>query len=49
MSICWPEYNDWNPIQRSLVIGEDLWTMSWRSLQSNALADLEVLHQIAIG
>jgi len=49
IEICWPEYRDWNPIQRSLVIGESLWTMSWRSLQSNTLADLTLLHQIAIG
>jgi len=49
VEICWPEYRDWNPIQRSLVIGDSLWTMSWRSLQSNALTDLAVLNQLAIG
>jgi uncharacterized secreted protein with C-terminal beta-propeller domain len=49
IELCWPDYSDWNPIQRSLVIGDDLWTLSWRALQSNSLEDLSMLHQIGIG
>ncbi|MBU1227740.1 MAG: beta-propeller domain-containing protein, partial [Actinobacteria bacterium] len=49
IEICWSDYQDWNPIQRSLVIGGDLWTLSYRSLQSNSLDDLSFQHQIGIG
>ncbi|MCB2224678.1 MAG: beta-propeller domain-containing protein [Actinobacteria bacterium] len=49
LEMCWPEYSDWNPIQRSLVIGGDLWTLSWRMLQANSLDDLGILHRLAIG
>ncbi|MBU1866231.1 MAG: beta-propeller domain-containing protein, partial [Actinobacteria bacterium] len=44
IEICWSDYQDWNPIQRSLVIGGDLWTLSYRSLQSNSLDDLSFQH-----
>jgi len=49
IEICWPEYDRWNPIQRSLIIDSDLWTMSWKLLQANSLDDLSVLNQIGIG
>ena len=47
--LCWREYEDWNPIQRSLVIGEDLWTLTWQTLQSNSIGDLSVNHQLDLG
>ncbi len=39
---CWPQPFDWNlQIQRSLVIDDVLWTMSWGQIQSNVLDGLE--------
>ena len=49
IQICWPDDTRWNPIVRSLVIGDDLWTLSWRSLQSNSITDLQSEHLIPIG
>jgi uncharacterized secreted protein with C-terminal beta-propeller domain len=50
LEVCWPEYG-WEdaPILRSLVVGEDLWTLSWRSLQANDLLTLDVRTRFPVG
>ena len=41
--ICWADGGNWDrQIQRSLVIDDTLWTMSWNQLQANDLSDLAV-------
>ncbi len=44
LTVCLPEEYDYNwtpPIQRTLVIGEDLWSYSYGRLQANALDGLD--------
>ena len=46
---CWPQPFDWNlQIQRSLIINDVLWTMSWGQLQSNLLDGLETKSVVPI-
>jgi len=35
--VCWPDGGSVRPIQRTLVIGDGLWSYSWRRVQENAL------------
>jgi uncharacterized secreted protein with C-terminal beta-propeller domain len=43
VELCWPDSTNQDPsIMRSIVIGDTLWTLSWRALQANRLSDLEV-------
>jgi uncharacterized secreted protein with C-terminal beta-propeller domain len=46
---CWPQNYEWQrPIQRTLVIGEDLWSYSYGRLQANALDDLARLDTVLL-
>jgi hypothetical protein len=50
LELCWPPYDESRAaIQRSLVIGDSLWTLSWRALQANDLDTLDVQHTIPLG
>ena len=39
--VYWPHRGHIQPIQRTLVIGDGLWSYSWRRIQENALDDLD--------
>ena len=46
---CWPQPINWNlQIQRSLIINDILWTMSWGQIQANELDGLETKSVISL-
>ena len=47
--VCWPNSGPIQPIQRMLVIGDGLWSYSWRRIQENALDDLDRLQVVSLG
>jgi hypothetical protein len=50
LEVCFPQFDSQDPaITRSLVIGDQIWTLSWRSLQSNSIDDLAVGQLIPLG
>ena len=49
LELCWPQSLNWNlQIQRSFVINDVLWTMSWGQIQSNELDGLNTKSVIPI-
>jgi len=46
--MCWPEGPGDDPIIRTLVIGDELWSLSYGALQSNLLADLSRTQRLPI-
>jgi len=50
LEVCFPQFDSQDPpITRSLVIGDQIWTLSWQSLQSNSIDDLVVGQLIPLG
>ncbi len=49
-SLCWREYyGGADPILRTLVVDDQLWSLSWRFLQANSLDDLTRTEQFPLG
>ncbi len=48
VQLCWPNFEG-NPILRSLVIGDDLWTLTRLGLQANSLDDLSLTGAVRLG
>ena len=47
---CFPDNYTWMPpIERTLIIGNDLWSYSWGQVQANNLASLERLQTVRFG
>jgi uncharacterized secreted protein with C-terminal beta-propeller domain len=46
VEICTPPYGDADPIQRTLVVGDDLWTLGYRYLQADSLDGLNRVARI---
>jgi hypothetical protein len=50
LEVCYPGFETQDPqILRSLVVGDQIWTLSWQSLQSNSIDDLTVGDLIPLG
>jgi len=50
IEMCWPDGGNWQyQIQRSLVIGDTLWTMSQNQLQANDLNSLDLEAVVLLG
>lgn len=43
VEICWPDHDTGRQINRTVVIGETLWTIGNRAVQSNVLSTLETI------
>lgn len=41
IEVCWPQGPQSDPVVRTLVIGDTLWSLSWSRLQANDLASLD--------
>ncbi len=49
LEFCWPEGPGQDPIVRTIVIGDTLWSLSWSRLQANDLVTLDAGDFVSIG
>ncbi len=49
LQLCYPEGPGQDPIVRTIVIGDTLWSLSWSRLQANDLGDLTAGEFVSIG
>jgi hypothetical protein len=52
LTVCFPEFEERRytpPIMRSLVIGDQIWTLSYEALQSNSVDDLTTEQYVSLG
>ncbi len=48
ISVCWPEHYDRGEIRRSIVVGDVLWTVGYRTVQANDLRTFDMLDRIEL-
>ena len=48
LEVCTPPYNSSSPIQRTVVVGENLWTVSYQWIQANAKDTLEQVAKFSL-
>ncbi len=48
LDVCWPEGGFDRQIRRSVVVGDVLWTIGYRTVQSNDLGTLQPLGTVGL-
>lgn len=49
LEFCWPDGPGQDPVVRTIVIGDTLWSLSWSRLQANDLGSLEAGEFVGLG